>query len=78
MKKHNRKAPEEKLPNWTKETPREFKARKRKEAKELEAALRKFHRGSAFLPRVQGVYIGMMVMDVARARKEWQKWWKDS
>jgi hypothetical protein len=56
-------------------TLRQFKAIKRRQAKIAERALKNLLGGAAYMPRVDGFYIGRLVDDLRRARKEWQKWW---
>lgn len=68
----------ERLPEHMKSTLREFKQRKRKEALEAERALRALRIGCAFLPKVDGFYIGCIYEDVRRARRAWAKWWKNA
>ena len=70
----------EQLPEHLKSkmTLREFKRTKRKQALAAERALAELLAGAAYLPKVEGVYIGRILDDLSRARREWAKWWRNA
>jgi hypothetical protein len=68
----------ERLPGHINMSLREFKKLKRQQALAVERALDELLIASAYMPAVDGVYLGRILDQIQTARREWRKWWKNA
>lgn len=61
-------------------TEREYKARKRREFKELKKALDKFRYGCTYMPQdaLEILFLGRMDKTIDKAHDVLKKWWKNA